>query len=169
MVVIRALLHYPQIVFLDEPSKSLDPLTADRVRAFLVDFARDQGVTILLTTHNMQEAEEICDRLVFVNKGRLQFMGTPLQFRRSVTVQEIVEVSGVDQDGLVQQLRQLPGVTHETGNGTLRLYSEDGFSTLKQAVALLDNAGAKASVSMVEPSLEDAFGIFVKNEEVHGG
>ena len=162
MVVIRALLHYPQIVFLDEPSKSLDPVTADHIRAFLVDFARAQDVTILLTTHNMQEAEEICDRLAFINKGRLQFVGTPLQFRRSVTVQEIVEVTGVDQDGLARQLRQLPGVTHATGNGTLRLYSEDGFSILKQAVALLDDADAKASVSMVEPSLEDAFGIFVE-------
>jgi ABC-2 type transport system ATP-binding protein len=167
MIVIRALLHHPQIVFLDEPSKSLDPVTADRVRAYLVDFARTQGMTILLTTHNMQEAEGICDRLAFINKGRLQFVGTPLQFRRSVTVQDIVEVTGVDQDGLVQRLQQLPGVTHTAGNGTLRLYSEDGFSILKQAVALLDEAGVKASVSMVEPSLEDAFGIFVKNEEVH--
>jgi ABC-2 type transport system ATP-binding protein len=169
MIVIRALLHHPQIVFLDEPSKSLDPVTADRVRAYLVDFARNQGMTILLTTHNMQEAEGICDRLAFINKGRLQFVGTPLQFRRSVTVQEIVEVTGVDQDGLVQRLQQLPGVTHATGNGTLRLYSEDGFSILKQTVALLDEAGVKASVSMIEPSLEDAFGIFVKNEEVCSG
>jgi ABC-2 type transport system ATP-binding protein len=168
MIVIRALLHHPQIVFLDEPSKSLDPVTADRVRAYLVDYARARGVTILLTTHNMQEAEGICDRLAFINKGRLQFVGTPLQFRRSVTVQDIVEVTGVDQDGLVQRLQQLPGVTHATGNGTLRLYSEDGFSILKQVVALLDETGVKASVSMVEPSLEDAFGIFVKNGEVHG-
>jgi ABC-2 type transport system ATP-binding protein len=169
VIVIRALLHLPQIVFLDEPSKSLDPVTGDRVRAFLVDHARAQGVTILLTTHNMQEAEGICDRLAFINKGRLQFVGTPLQFRRSVTVQEIVEVTGVDQDGLTQRLRQLPGVTHATGNGTLRLYSEDGFSVLKQAVVLLDKSGVKASVSMVEPSLEDAFSIFVKNEEVRRG
>jgi ABC-2 type transport system ATP-binding protein len=169
VIVIRALLHHPQIVFLDEPSKSLDPVTADRVRAYLVDYARAQGVTILLTTHNMQEAEEICDRLAFINKGRLQFVGTPLQFRRSVTVQEIIEVIGVDQGGLAQQLRQLPGVTHATGNGTLRLYSEDGFPVLKQVVALLDEAGVKTSVSMVEPSLEDAFSIFVKNDEEVGG
>jgi ABC-2 type transport system ATP-binding protein len=165
VIVIRALLHHPQIVFLDEPSKSLDPVTADRVRAFLVDYARAQGVTILLTTHNMQEAEEICDRLAFINKGHLQFVGTPLQFRRSVTVQESVEVTGVDQDGLVQRLQQLPGITHATGNGALRLYSEDGFSILRQVVALLDEAGVKASVRMVEPSLEDAFSIFVNNDE----
>jgi ABC-2 type transport system ATP-binding protein len=166
VIVIRALLHRPQIVFLDEPSKSLDPVTADHVRDFLVDYARAHGVTILLTTHNMHEAEEICDRLAFIHKGRLQFVGTPLQFRRSVTVQESVEVAGVDQDGLAQRLQQLPGVARATGNGALRLYGEDAFSILKQAVALLDEAGVKASVSMVEPSLEDAFSIFVKNEEV---
>jgi ABC-2 type transport system ATP-binding protein len=166
VIVIRALLHCPQIVFLDEPSKSLDPVTADRARGFMVGYARAHGVTILLTTHNMHEAEEICDRLAFINQGRLQFVGTPLQFKRSVTVQEIVEVSGVEEDGLVHRLQQLPGVARATGNGALRLYSEDAFSILKQAVALLDEAGVKASVSMVEPSLEDAFSIFVKNEEV---
>jgi ABC-2 type transport system ATP-binding protein len=133
----------------------------------LVDYARAHGVTILLTTHNMHEAEEICDRLAFINQGRLQFVGTPLQFRRSVTVQEIVEVNGIEEDGLVQRLQQLPGVARATGNGALRLYGKDAFSILKQAVALLDAAGVRASVSMVEPSLEDAFSIFVQNEEVH--
>ncbi|MBN1876976.1 MAG: ABC transporter ATP-binding protein [Anaerolineae bacterium] len=164
VVVMRALLHRPRVVFMDEPSKSLDPLTAERVRTFLTGYARCHAMTILLTTHNMDEAERICDRLGFINQGRLQFVGTPREFRRSVSVQETVEVSGTDQDGLVQRLQQLPGVSHATHNGALRLYANDGFSLLRDVVSVLDRAGVKATVSMVEPSLEDAFSIFVNHD-----
>ncbi len=163
VIVMRALLHHPEILFMDEPSKSLDPVTADRVRGFLLAYARTHNMTILLTTHNMDEAEEVCDRLAFINQGQLQFVGTPLQFRRSVTVQEIVEVAIADRDDMALRLQELPGVSHATGNGTVRLYCDDGFSVLRQAVTVLEQAGVKAAVSMVEPSLEDAFSIFVNN------
>jgi ABC-2 type transport system ATP-binding protein len=170
VIVMRALLHHPQIIFMDEPSKSLDPVTADRVRSFLVDYAREQGMTILLTTHNMGEAEDICHRIAFINQGRIQFVGTPLAFRRSVTVQETIEISMDDGDAVVTQLRHLPGVTRATTEGAIRLYCDDGFAVLKEVVATLDRSGARASVSMIEPSLEDAFSIFVSNgkELSHG-
>ena len=163
VVVMRALLHQPRIVFLDEPSKSLDPVTAERVRTFLVQYARKHGMTILLTTHNMNEAEDVCDRLGFINKGKMEFVGTPREFRRSVTVQETVEVDISDGDAVIEQLQQLPGVTHATTEGNLRLYCDDGFAVLKEVVATLDRTGTRASVSMVEPSLEDAFSIFVND------
>jgi ABC-2 type transport system ATP-binding protein len=170
VIVLRALLHQPRVVFLDEPSKSLDPVTADRVRGFLVDYAQEHEMTILLTTHNMDEAEEVCDRLGFINEGVLQFVGTPHEFQRSVIVQETVEVSLVDPERFLPQLQQLPGVSHVAVNGTYRLYCSDGFSVLSDVVAMLKQAGVKASVSMVEPSLEDAFSILVNNgkEVTHG-
>jgi ABC-2 type transport system ATP-binding protein len=163
VVVIRALLHHPRLIFLDEPSKSLDPVTAERVRTFLLDYAQEHGMTVLITTHNMDEVETVCDRMAFINQGRLQFLGTPQQFRHSATVQEAVQVAGVGEDGLAQRLRQLPGVNRAAGNGTVRLYCDDGFAVLSRVVRLLDDSGVKASVSMVEPSLEDAFSIFVNN------
>jgi ABC-2 type transport system ATP-binding protein len=168
VVVMRALLHRPRVVFMDEPSKSLDPLTAERVRTFLTDYARRHEMTILLTTHNMSEAERICDRLGFINQGRLQFVGTPREFRRSVSVQETVEVTGTNLDGLAQRLQQLPDVSYAAHNGALRLYANDGFSLLRDVVSLLDQAGVKAAVSMVEPSLEDAFSIFVNHDREVG-
>jgi ABC-2 type transport system ATP-binding protein len=170
VIVMRALLHRPRVVFLDEPSKSLDPLTAERVRTFLTDYAHCHEMTILLTTHNMGEAERICDRLGFINQGCLQFVGTPREFRHSVSVQETVEVSGVDHNGLLQRLQQLPGVSYAANNGTLRLYTNDGFLLLREVVSALDRAGVKAKVSMIEPSLEDAFSIFVNHHgEVGNG
>ena len=120
-------------------------------------------MTILLTTHNMEEAEEVCDRLGFINAGILQFVGTPREFRHSVTVQEMVEVSLPDAERFLPQLQQLPGVSRISGNGTLRLYCDDGFAVLSDVVNVLKQAGVKASVSMVEPSLEDAFSILVNN------
>jgi ABC-2 type transport system ATP-binding protein len=120
-------------------------------------------MTILLTTHNMDEAQDVCDRMAFINQGRIRFVGTPHEFRRSVTVQETIEVAMQDGEAIVEQLRRLPGVTRATTEGAIRLYCDDGFAVLKQVVAVLDRTGKKAAVSMVEPSLEDAFSIFVNN------
>jgi ABC-2 type transport system ATP-binding protein len=170
VIVMRALLHHPQIVFMDEPSKSLDPVTANRVRGFLVDYAHEQGMTILLTTHNMDEAEDICDRMAFINQGRIRFVGTPREFRRSATVQETIEVATQDGDAILAQLRGLPGVARATTDGAIRLYCDNGFAVLKEVVAVLDRTGTRAAVSMVEPTLEDAFCILMKNgEEVADG
>ena len=163
VIVMRSLLHQPKVVFLDEPSKSLDPITADRVRRFLLNCVREFDLTILLTTHNLQEAETMCDRLAFINKGRLQFVGTPRDFGRSVTVHEIVRVDAPDQKVVAELLQQLPGANHVAIDDAIRLYGDDGFSLLRETVMALDAANIKASVSMVEPSLEDAFSIFVNN------
>ena len=142
---------------------SLDPITADRVRRFLLNCVREFDLTILLTTHNLQEAETMCDRLAFINKGRLQFVGTPRDFGRSVTVHEIVKVDAPDQQVVAELLQQLPGASHIAIDDAIRLYGDDGFSLLRETVMALDAANIKASVSMVEPSLEDAFSIFVNN------
>ena len=77
--------------------------------------------------------------------------------------QDTIEVAIPAGDAIVEKLRGLPGVTRATTEGTIRLYCDDGFAVLKEVVALLDRTGTRASVSMVEPSLEDAFGILVKN------
>ncbi len=170
VIVIRALLHRPRVIFLDEPSKSLDPVTSDRVRKFVVSYAHEYGMTVLLTTHNMEEAEDICDRLAFINEGAIQFVGTPREFKRSVVVQETVEVGVPLDNPVVGQLTSLPGVNQSTDDGVLRLYSDDAYTLLHAIVTVLDGAGIRAPVRMVEPSLEDAFSVFVANgrKEQHG-
>jgi ABC-2 type transport system ATP-binding protein len=162
-IVLRALIHRPQLAFLDEPSKSLDPVTAGRIRHFLVEYAQSNGMTVLLTTHNMGEAEEVCDRLALINRGRLQFVGTPIEFRRSVVIQDVVEVGVSEQSPLALRLRGLPGVARIQGNGTLRLYCDDGLSVLKATLVEMERAGCRAPVRITEPSLEDAFRILVKS------
>jgi ABC-2 type transport system ATP-binding protein len=73
----KALLNKPEILFLDEPTASLDPDTADRVRQHLREVRERTGLAMLYTSHNMREMEELCDRLVFLHQGKILFEGTP--------------------------------------------------------------------------------------------
>jgi len=166
VIVMRAIMHNPQICFLDEPSKSLDPVTARRVRNFLKEYAQENGITLCLTTHNMLEAEEACDRLGFINHGRLRFVGSPTEFKRRVVVKEMIEIGvGKLEKDVESGLAALPGVSNLTQGTNVRLYCDDAFNLLPEVVELLKRSGVKAPVRMVEPSLEDAFAFFVKNSE----
>ena len=73
----KALLNDPKLLLLDEPTASLDPDIADRTRKLLVRIRKERGITLLYTSHNMGEIEEICDRVIFINKGKLRDDGTP--------------------------------------------------------------------------------------------
>ncbi len=167
VIVMRAIMHLPEVCFLDEPSKSLDPVTARNVRNFLKSYAQENGITMCLTTHNMKEAEEFCDRIAFINHGRLQFMGTPMEFKKRVTVKEIVEI-GVPKltEAVESRLLKIRGVSNLTREANIRLYCDDAFSALGEVMDILGEAGIKAPVGMAEPSLEDAFAFFVENGEV---
>jgi len=168
VIVIRAIMHVPEVCFLDEPSKSLDPLTARQVRNFLKSFAKEHRMTICLTTHNMKEAEEFCDKIAFINHGRLRFIGTPDEFRRQVTIKEIVEVGVPKLSELVEEkLLEIDGVSNITHDISIRLYCDDSFRVLNEVLAVLNSSGIKVPVRMIEPSLEDAFAFFVKEDEVN--
>jgi ABC-2 type transport system ATP-binding protein len=73
----KAMLNRPALLLLDEPTASLDPDVADRVRTFLVDVVKEEGSTVFLTSHNMAEVERVCSRVIFINKGRIQAEGSP--------------------------------------------------------------------------------------------
>lgn len=76
LLIARALLHEPDIIFLDEPSRGLDPTSAKDIRQAIKDLAHS-GVTIFLTTHNMEEAEDLCNRIAFIKKGEIKALDTP--------------------------------------------------------------------------------------------
>jgi ABC-2 type transport system ATP-binding protein len=166
VIVMRAIIHEPEVCFLDEPSKSLDPLTAKRVRDFLKTYAREKGMTICLTTHNMKEAEEVCDRIGFINHGQLRFVGTPADFKKSVTIKEVLEISSPKLDeSIMERLRSISGVSKSVSSeSTIRLYCDDASKVLNEVLAVLNNFSIKAHLSMIEPSLEDAFAVFVSND-----
>jgi ABC-2 type transport system ATP-binding protein len=88
----KALLNDPEVLFLDEPTASLDPDIADRVRTKLADLRRERGLSMIYTSHNMREVEILCDRVLFLSKGRIVAQGTPEEIGRTVASGTLEEV-----------------------------------------------------------------------------
>jgi len=84
VAVARAFLTRPRLLLLDEPTTGLDPRSKREVQAFVAEVRAEHGTTILLTTHDMEEAEQLCDRITFLVEGRMVAEGTPLQLRKQV-------------------------------------------------------------------------------------
>src|SRR5439155_3587177 len=91
----RALLCDPDLLILDEPTSSLDPDIADKTRRFLLDVRRGRGLSVLYTSHNMQELEQVCDRIVFLHRGRIVAEGTPLEVSRRVLGSDALDAAAL--------------------------------------------------------------------------
>jgi ABC-2 type transport system ATP-binding protein len=81
----KAFLNRPRLLLLDEPTSSLDPDVADRVRSFLINVVKEEKTTVFLTSHNMAEVEKVCTRVLFLNEGKIQAEGTPRELARRIT------------------------------------------------------------------------------------
>lgn len=90
--LVKSLLNSPQLLFLDEPTASLDPDIADRVRKYLKQIQQKSNISILYTTHNMLEVEEMCDRAIFINEGRIITEGTPQKLIKRFGLRDLNEV-----------------------------------------------------------------------------
>jgi ABC-2 type transport system ATP-binding protein len=155
------IVHEPEVLFLDEPSTGLDPQN----RANLWDHIRtlrDGGTTIFLTTHYLEEADALCDRLVIMDHGDIVIEGTPRDLKRQVSGESVV-MDIRDGDGTADRalalLGPLPFVREISREGDeLRLYVEDGGSALPQILRLLDGEHIPIrSVQLSEPTLDDVF------------
>ncbi len=93
----RALLHDPAILVLDEPTSSLDPDIADKTRKLLLRLRRERGLSILYTSHNMAEVEEVCDRVIFLHLGRVVAEGTPLAVSKRVLGSEGLDAAAMEE------------------------------------------------------------------------
>ncbi|MDA8299991.1 MAG: ABC transporter ATP-binding protein [Actinomycetota bacterium] len=96
VAVARAFLSAPRLLLLDEPTTGLDPRSKREVQSFVSEARRDRGVTILLTTHDMSEAEQLCDRVGFLSAGKLVAEGTPLELRKLVAAGRPLEEVGME-------------------------------------------------------------------------
>ena len=158
--IARAMMHDPQVLFLDEPSAGLDPQT----RLLLWEIIREynaSGKTILLTTHNMEEADALCNRLAIVDHGRVIALGTPRELKASIPGGYLLRLRfGHHSPDLLERLRSLPGVTEvrATNGEGADLYADRG-GPLVPAIANLASAGAVelCDVHISEPSLENLF------------
>ena len=164
--IARGLLHDPALLFLDEPSIGIDPVGARELRQ-TIGGLRDQGKTILLTTHYMFEADELCDRIAVIRTGELVAQGTPAQLKARVTAGSVVEVetfSGVgetDVRGRVGVVGALPGVRSVVVDDgavgeTLVVQVEPGADVTAAVLGALRGIRVGRVVTR-EPTLEDAY------------
>lgn len=113
LAIMRGLLDEPSIVFMDEPTRSLDPISAQRLRRFVADVVvAELGRTVVLATHSMPEAEELCDRLAFIQDGRIVASGSVVELRRAIGYGTRCELRLAETSiDVAELLRDVPGVT----------------------------------------------------------
>ncbi|MBC7236115.1 MAG: ABC transporter ATP-binding protein [Chloroflexi bacterium] len=160
LTIAAALVHAPRILFLDEPTTGLDVRSARGLRATIARL-RGDGVTIFLTTHLIQEAERLADRVAIIVRGTLRAVGTPAELcARCAEEQALrVRVSGPSDEALLSALNQLPSVLAISRDGEwLRLTVHSVDAALWEMGATLRQIGRRIEdIQTVRPSLEDAF------------
>src|SRR5882762_5352709 len=115
--IARAMMHDPQVLFLDEPSAGLDPQTRLLLWEIIREYNRS-GKTILLTTHNMEEADALCHRIAIIDHGHVIAQGTPVELKASIPGGYLLQLRvSRSSPGLVERLQRLPGVTEVRANG----------------------------------------------------
>jgi len=162
LAIARAMMHDPEVLFLDEPSAGLDPQT----RLLLWEIIREynqSGKTILLTTHNMEEADALCQRLAIIDHGRNIALGTPAELKASVPGGFLLRLRfGTHSPAMLAQLETLAGVREvrvhtDTENGA-DVYADRGGSLVSEIASLAATTSVELSdVHISEPSLENLF------------
>jgi ABC-2 type transport system ATP-binding protein len=165
--IARGLLHDPAVLFLDEPTIGLDPVGARELRETVATL-RDAGKTILLTTHYMFEADELCGRVAVITGGRIVAAGTPAALKAGIADRTVIEVEafGVDQSA-IDRIGELGGVTAVTVEArdqaqVIVVQSKLGAQLIQPVLNLLEGVSV-TSVTAREPTLEDAYVALVES------
>ena len=158
--VARGLVHKPKILFLDEPSSGLDPQSRRVMWELLRQIRQESSTTMFLTTHYMEEADALCNRVAIIDAGKLIVMGSPAQLKREIPGSDIVSIAvGGLSDALVSSVKALPLVRNlHVEDETLRVYVDNGATSLTALMdAIRSSGGSILSTSIHEQTLEDVF------------
>jgi len=159
LMIARALMHEPRVLFLDEPTVGLDP----QARLALWDILRDlhaQGRTIVLTTHYMEEADRLCDRVAIIDRGKLLALDTPAALKREAPGGTLIELTlDGDASAVATQVKTVDGVLRaEAQQQTLRVYSAQGGRVISAIIQAVEAADRHVrNITLNEPSLETLF------------
>jgi len=158
--IARGLVHEPRIFFLDEPTTGLDPVSRVAVWEMLAKIKRERNLTILITTHYMDEADKLCDRIAIVDHGELKALDSPLRLKASIPGKNSLEVSFTNAPGDWQErVERLPGVESVTAHDDIfRIATGSGPATTLALMELAATSGVTiGSLSVQSTSLDDVF------------
>jgi ABC-2 type transport system ATP-binding protein len=158
--IARGLVHEPKIFFLDEPTTGLDPVSRVAVWEMLARLKRERDLTILVTTHYMDEADKLCDRIAIVDHGKLVALDSPLKLKASIPGKNIIEVSFSDvPTGWDDVLKSLPDVADvKSDDHVFRISSNNGPRTTIELLESARKAGITVtSLSVQSTTLDDVF------------
>ena len=158
--IARGLVHEPKIFFLDEPTTGLDPVSRTSVWEMLARLKRERDLTIIVTTHYMDEADQLCDRIAIVDHGKLVALDSPLKLKASIPGRNVLEASFSEvPPGWAETLRALPEVAElKAEPPVFRLSSNNGPLTTTALLAAARDAGiGVTSLSVQSTTLDDVF------------
>ncbi len=158
--IARGLVHEPKIFFLDEPTTGLDPVSRVAVWEMLTKLKKERDLTLLLTTHYMDEADKLCDRIAIVDHGKLVALDSPRKLKAAIPGTNILEVSFSSvPEGWTETLQKLPEVEGVTATDHVyRLASNNGPRSTVELVEAARRAGIEiASLSVQSTTLDDVF------------
>jgi ABC-2 type transport system ATP-binding protein len=157
---VRALVSDPQILFLDEPTTGLDPQARAAVLEYVKRIHEEHGITLVITTHYLDEAENLCDRLAIVDHGKIVAEGTPTELKRKISGGDIVEADFVSlPDTAFKALQKADFVLGvKKRDGGLTILVKNGAEAVPKIVSLVDSNGGKLrTVTLRELTLDDVF------------
>ena len=155
---IQSVLHEPDVLFLDEPTSGLDPVSTVGLREDLSALAAQEGVTVFLTTHNLNEAERLCSQVGVIRSGRLLAVGSPESLRASRDTGRVEIITHGLLDSVVALVRAQPEVASASAeNGKLTVALEPGAQAAPIVTLLVQQGVAVEEVRKARATLEDAF------------
>jgi ABC-2 type transport system ATP-binding protein len=159
LALARALIHHPELLFLDEPTSGLDPVATQQVHDMITHLSHDEERTVFLCTHNLNEAQKLCDRVAILEHGRVVALGTPDELANKIRHSRRLElqVASGDEEAAIRLLTEAPGITAHREDGAI-VAAGAGWEAIPGLVTSLASAGVRIyRVAPQEASLEDTY------------
>jgi ABC-2 type transport system ATP-binding protein len=156
--IARGLVHHPKVLFLDEPTIGLDPQTREHIWTYIKKLSKDEDISIILTTHYMDEADKLCDRIAIIDYGKIVALDTSENLKESLG-EETIEIKTPEAKQLSEKLKDTQLVSKmAVSTKELTVHVKNGHETLPRIVEIAASVGIHiGSISLHEPDLGDVF------------